>query len=50
MLRGWWGNALKTKFLMKEKYEPAKGADMFKLSNPSVLCCAALMASLDVSN
>ena len=31
-------------------FDPAPGADMWKLSNPPPLLCATLMASLDVSH
>ena len=48
MLRGWWGNVPSTKFSMKDEFEPASGADMFKLSNPPAILCAMLMASLDI--
>lgn len=49
MLQGWWGNSLKTKFMMNDEFDPIPGADVFKLSNPSPLLMACLMASLDVS-
>jgi kynureninase len=48
MLKGWWGNDMKTKFLFKEDFEGSEGADMFKLSNPPAMLCAMLMASLDI--
>lgn len=48
MLQGWWGNNMKTKFMMKEDFDPSFGADMFKLSNPSPVLNAMLMASLDI--
>ena len=48
MLRGWWGNTPSSKFSMKDEFEAASGADMFKLSNPPVVLCAMLMASLDI--
>ncbi|XP_054158129.1 kynureninase-like isoform X2 [Oppia nitens] len=50
MLQGWWGNSIKTKFLMKDDFDPSIGADMFKLSNPSPVLNAMLMASLDIYN
>lgn len=48
MYQGWWGNNNKTKFMMKENFDPASGADMFKLSNPSPVLNAMLMSSLEV--
>ena len=48
MLKGWWGNTPSTKFSMKDDFEAASGADMFKLSNPPAVLCAMLMASLDI--
>lgn len=48
MYQGWWGNNNKTKFLMKEDFDPALGADSFKLSNPSPVLNAMLMSSLEV--
>ena len=48
MYRGWWGNSNKTKFMMKEDFDPAMGADCFKLSNPSPVLNAMLMSSLEV--
>jgi kynureninase len=48
MLKGWWGNTPSTKFSMKDDFEAASGADMFKLSNPPAILCAMLMASLDI--
>lgn len=48
MYQGWWGNNNKTKFMMKEDFDPALGADSFKLSNPSPVLNAMLMSSLEV--
>lgn len=48
MYQGWWGNNNKTKFMMKEDFDHALGADMFKLSNPSPVLNAMLMSSLEV--
>ncbi|XP_076371512.1 kynureninase-like isoform X6 [Tachypleus tridentatus] len=47
-LQGWWGNKIKTKFLMDKKFDPCDGADMFKLSNPAPLLSSTLMASLEI--
>ena len=49
MYQGWWGNNNKTKFMMKEDFDPALGADCFKLSNPSPVLNAMLMSSLEVT-
>ncbi|UXI21453.1 hypothetical protein NH340_JMT07396 [Sarcoptes scabiei] len=48
MYQGWWGNNVRTKFLMKEDFDPAIGADMFKLSNPPPVLNAMLMSSLEI--
>ena len=48
MYKGWWGNNLKTKFLMSDEFDPAHGADAFKLSNPSPVLNAMLMTSLEI--
>ncbi|KAH9415567.1 hypothetical protein DERP_000053 [Dermatophagoides pteronyssinus] len=48
MYQGWWGNNVETKFLMKGDFDPALGADMFKLSNPSPVLNAMLMTSLEI--
>ncbi|XP_017461854.1 PREDICTED: kynureninase-like [Rhagoletis zephyria] len=48
MYQGWWGNNNKTKFMMKEDFDPALGADSFKLSNPSPVLNAMLMSSLEI--
>ncbi|OTF72588.1 kynureninase-like protein, partial [Euroglyphus maynei] len=48
MYQGWWGNNVQTKFLMKGDFDPALGADMFKLSNPSPVLNAMLMTSLEI--
>lgn len=49
MYQGWWGVNNKTKFMMKEDFDPSPcAADMFKLSNPSPVLNAMLMSSLEV--
>ncbi|RWS02738.1 kynureninase-like isoform X2, partial [Dinothrombium tinctorium] len=48
MLKAWWGNDDKTKFLLKEDFEAAEGTDMFRMSNPPPLLVATLKASLDI--
>jgi len=44
---GWWGHDKKTRFLMKPKFIPIKGAEGWQLSNPPIFQLAALKASLD---
>ncbi|XP_015789048.1 kynureninase [Tetranychus urticae] len=48
MLKGWWGNNMKTKFLMKDEFDASAGSDMFRISNPPPLLAASLMSSLDI--
>ena len=45
---GWWGHRKDDRFDMAHTFIPSDGAQGFMLSNPSVLCCATLRASLDV--
>ena len=45
---GWWGHWKEDRFVMSHNFIPSPGAQGYMLSNPSVLCCAALRASLDV--
>lgn len=47
-LSGWWGNDKGTRFQMETKFEPAKGAAGFQISNPSVLDITSLCASLEI--
>ncbi|AMD21101.1 HEL180Cp [Eremothecium sinecaudum] len=47
-LAGWWGSNPKTRFQMKEEYEPIPGAHGFRQSNPSVIDIVALRASLEI--
>ena len=44
---GWWGHRKSDRFLMAHEFAPSPGAQGFMCSNPPVLCCAALRASLD---
>ncbi|XP_054921830.1 kynureninase-like isoform X4 [Dermacentor andersoni] len=46
-LRGWWGNNIETKFLMRPEFDPCLSADVFKLSNGPPLLIATVMASLE---
>ncbi|XP_065306165.1 kynureninase-like isoform X5 [Dermacentor albipictus] len=47
-LRGWWGNNIETKFLMRPEFDPCLSADVFKLSNGPPLLIATVMASLEM--
>lgn len=47
-LTGWWGNKSSSRFLMKERFEPASDATSWQLSTPPVILLAALHASLSV--
>ncbi len=47
-LAGWWGHSLRTRFDMSHPFDPEPGAFGFRLSNPPVLQCAALLASLEI--
>jgi kynureninase len=45
---GWWGNDIKTRFLMKPDFHPATGAEGWQVSNANTLSLASLAASLDI--
>ena len=45
---GWWGHRKSDRFEMDHAFIPSEGAQGFMCSNPPVLCCAALRASLDL--
>ncbi len=45
-LTGWWGNDPLTRFRMAETFEPAQGADGWRISTPPILSMAPLRASL----
>jgi len=47
-LVGWWGHRKEDRFVMEHKFIPSSGAQSFMLSNPPVLCIAALRASTDI--
>jgi kynureninase len=46
-LCGWWGNESATRFAMAPQFQSAAGADGWQLSNPPILACAPLLASLE---
>lgn len=48
LLRGWWGHRKEDRFVMEHKFVASPGAQSLMLSNPPVLCIAALRASTDV--
>jgi kynureninase len=45
---GWWGNEKKSRFLMRPEFVPMSGAEGWQISNPPILECAALRASLEI--
>lgn len=47
-LTGWWGHRQEDRFQMEHHFIPSPGAQGFMMSNPPVLCIAALRASTDV--
>jgi kynureninase len=47
-LEGWWGNALKTRFLMADTFDPSPGAEAWVMSTPPTLAIAPIRASLEL--
>jgi len=45
---GWWGHDKNSRFRMPSTFQPIAGAEGWQLSNPSILCMAALRASMEI--
>ena len=47
-LQGWWSNAQETRFEMRDRVDPAPGAESFRLCNPPPWLAALNLASLEI--
>lgn len=47
-LEGWWSNSQETRFEMRDKVDPAIGAEAFRLCNPPPWLAALNLASLEI--
>jgi kynureninase len=47
-LAGWWGNEPGTRFRMSDAFEPATGADGWRISNPPILSLAPVAVALAI--
>ncbi|MCL4125977.1 UNVERIFIED_CONTAM: hypothetical protein GTU68_046620 [Idotea baltica] len=45
---GWWGHNKKTRFGMRDGFDPIPGVEAWQLSNPPILSMAAIKASLEI--
>ncbi len=45
---GWWGHDEPSRFEMGPDFRPMAGAEGWQLSNPSIVSCAVLRASMDI--
>jgi kynureninase len=45
---GWWGNKRASRFLMRDNFEPEKGASAWQLSTASPIMLSAMQASLEI--
>jgi len=49
-LSGWWGSDKESRFRMENQFVPIRGAGGWQMSNPSMLDCASVLASLSLFN
>jgi kynureninase len=49
-LSGWWGSEKESRFRMENRFVPIPGARGWQMSNPSILDCTSVIASLSVFN
>ena len=47
-LQGWWSNSQETRFEMRDRVDPATGAESFRLCNPPPWLAALNLASLEI--
>jgi kynureninase len=47
-LLGWWGHEESSRFKMSPTFTPAKGVELWQLSNPPILSLAPVLASLEL--
>jgi kynureninase len=47
-LLGWWGHEEESRFRMANTFTPARGAELWQLSNPPILSFAPVVASLQI--